>query len=394
MVAPIANLFDDFDDGSIDPAKWVTTGGAYTEANGNICGTVPGSDSLESVAAWSLTQSSAFVEVAAFTNGAGATAGKNHFEMFSTADPTDDVYIEVDAFANTIKYARQNNGVDVDTLTEAYNATTMRWWRIREFSSFIRFETSPNGNDWTTQFSTATQSWTGSVKVFLFVSQTGGAAIAKCWDNFNIASASGRAVSVGSEFEVTDDGALRLERCDQVDAAWPFACPVGAYNALRKSLDPCGLWVQPPAKQLVSVEAVVTSTSAQDETTLITLELTNPDTCRVMLFYLPLTAGMKMVITNTEAEESVSNIFNWTLGVQVSGVDNPDSGFTPVTANDFGASVMTHLWRGEADYFWTADPGATTTIEVKLKVFAGGGDAKLTQLQARMGIIGMSAMEA
>lgn len=389
MVAPIANLWDDFNDGVINATKWTVTGGSYAESAGRICGNVPGSDTIESLDAWSLTQSSAFVEVLSPTNGAGATAGKHHFEIYSTADPSDDVYMEIDAFAGTIKYARQNNGVDVDTLTESFTYATMRWWRIREFSSFIRFETSSNGTDWDTQFSTATQSWTGSVKVFLFVSQTGGVATNKCWDNFNVSSASARAVAVGSEFDVSESGALGLNRCDQVDQAWGFGCSVSAYNALRRSENPCGHWVQPPAKQLVSAEYVTSSSSAQEEQTLITLNLTNPDTCRTMLFYLPLTAGMKMVVDDS----STTGVFNWTLGVSVTGVDNSDSAFQPVTANDFGSSLMTHLWRGETDYFWTAAPGASTIVVVKLKVFSGGGSAKLTQLQARLAYIGMSVVD-
>jgi hypothetical protein len=35
-----------------------------------------------------------------------------------------------------------------------YNATSMAWWRIREASGTIYFETSPDGTTWTTQFTT------------------------------------------------------------------------------------------------------------------------------------------------------------------------------------------------------------------------------------------------
>lgn len=386
MAPPIANLWDDFNDTTIDPAKWVLTGGLYTEAGGTICGTVPGSDTIESVAAWSLVQSSAFVEVVNFANGAGATAGKHHFEIYSTVDPSDDVYIEIEPALGTIKYARQNNGVDVETLTETYNSTTMRWWRIRETSVNFLFETSPNGSAWTTQFTAPTQSWANSVKTFLFVSQTGGVATQKCWDNFNVTPGSSRTVSVGTEFEVSGDGELGLNRCDQPDQSWGFGCNVSTYNALRRSDNPCGHWVQPPAKQYLDVQAVIRGTDDQDEQTLITMELTNPDNCRAMLFYLPLTAGMKIVVPVTETGE----VYNWTLGVMVTGVDNSDTGFEPITANDFGNLKQTLLWRGQADYFWTAEPGASTTVEVAVKVFAGGGNANLTQLQARLGVIGMS----
>lgn len=393
MALPIANLFDDFNDGVIDTAKWTVVSGTWTEPSGSLCVLMPsGGSALNSADVWSLRQSSAFLEIVSIANGAGAASGATIYRLINSADSNDYVQFIIDPPSGNLFMQYVENAVVQSSATITYNATTMRWLRFRHINDLVYFETSPDGTTWTPRLTSAEPAWVDSVRVLLFAAQSGGAAITKCFDNFNIASASARAVPVGSEFTVSTDGRLGLNRCDQPDVAWGFSCSESAYNALRRSSDPCGLWVQPPSKQLVAVEAVVTSTSAQDEQTLITLELTNPDTCRSMLFYLPLTAGMKMVSSDNED----TGIFNWTLGVQVTGVDNPDSGFTPVTANDFGIITgvnATHLWRGEADYFWTADPGASTTVEVKLKAFAGGGDATLSQLQARLGYIGMSVME-
>ena len=389
-MAPIANLYDDFNDGVFPGAKWSVGGGTWVESGGTLCATMPDAFAfIASTSFYSLQQSSAFLEIVSYLNGAGASAGTSVFRLQNSDDF---VEIRINASTGNVDFRWIENNVVQAVSTITYNSVTMRWLRLRQVAGTVYYETSPDGVTWTTRFTTVAQSWTASVQVIIIQNQTGGVAATKCIDNFNIASASARPVSVGSEFTVSADGKLGTERCGQADVAWGYGCSQSAYNALRKSEDPCGLWVQPPAKQLVGVEAEVSSTSAQDGATLITLNLTNPDPCRTMLFYLPLIAGMKMVVTSSEAEAGPSNVFNWTLGVQVTGVDNPDSGFVPVTANDFGVSVMTHLWRGEADYYWTAGPGESTLIEVKLKVFSGGGNAKLTQLQARLGYIGMSVV--
>ena len=391
MAAPIANLWDDFNDGTINTSKWTVTSGTWAETGGALCVTMPsGGSAFNSTAAWSLAQSMAFIEIVSFANGAGAASGAEIYRLFNSADSNDYVQFILDPPSNTLTFHYVENAVIQASSSITYNATTMRWLRFRHFQDRVYFETSPDGAVWTERFSSVEPAWVGSVKVLLFASQSGGAATTKCFDNFNVSPASARSVPVGTEFDVSEDGELGLNRCDQVDAAWGFSCPVSAYNALRRSENPCGHWVQPPAKQYLDVEVVVRSTSDQDEQTIITLELTNPDTCRPMLFYLPLIAGMKIVQPTTDD----AGIFSWTLGVQVSGVDNPDSGFQPLTANDFGNLPQAHFWRGTADYYWTADPGATTTIEVILKVFAGGGEADLTQLQARLGIIGMSEVLA
>lgn len=381
--------FDDFNDGVINTTKWTVVSGVWTEPSGSLCVDMPsGGSALNSAVNWSLRQSAAFLEVVSFANGAGAASGATIYRLSNGADVNDYVQFIIDPPSGNLFMQYVENAVVQASATITYNATTMRWLRLRHINDLIYFETSPDGNTWTSRLTSAEPAWVDSVKVLLFAAQSGGAAITKCFDNFNVASASARAVPVGSEFTVSADGKLGLNRCDQLDTAWGFGCSQSAYNGLRKSVDPCGLWVQPPSKQEVNATSTAISTSSQEETEIITLELTNPDSCRTMQFYLPLTAGMKMIQEETED----TGIFNWTLGVMVTGVDNPDSGFQPVTANDFGNLPQQHFWRGTADYFWTAEPGASTTVVVSLKVFAGGGSAKVTQLQARLGYIGLSVV--
>lgn len=389
MANPIANLFDDFNDGTIS-SKW-TTSGTWTEASGNICATMPSAGaSLTSAAAYSFRQSSAFVEIVSYANGAGAASGAELFRLFNSADSNDYVQFVLDPPSNTLFFQYVENAVIISSSSITYNATTMRWLRFRQGSGLVYFETSPDGATWTQRFTSTAQTWIDSVKALLFAAQSGGAATTKCFDNFNVAPVSARAVPVGSEFTISADGKLGLNRCDQSDVAWPFSCSQSAYNALRRSENPCGLWVQPPAKQFLQVETSLLSSSDSGEQTVITLDLTNPDTCRSMLFYLPFIGGMRLLSTKADTGSVVS----WTLGVEATGVDNPDSGFQPLIADDIGSGFDTasHFWRGVADYYWTAAPGATTSIEIKLKGFSGDSGIELTQLTARLGIIGMSVM--
>lgn len=388
MATPIANLFDAFDDGTIDTTKW-TVGGVWSAASGGACATMPSAgSSLTSVNAYSFNQSSIFIETVSYLNGAGAASGASLFRLFNSADSTDYVQFVINPPTNQLLMQYVENSAIISSSTITYDATTMRWLRLRESGSSVYFETSPDGTTWTTRFTSVSQTWVTSVKALIFAAQSGGAATTKCFDNVNIASASARVVAVGSEFEITADGKLRLERCDQPDSSWAYPCSQSAYNGLRRSEDPAGLWVQPPPKQYLDVETVSVSTT-DDERTVLTIELTNPDPCRAMLFYLPLTAGMRFTLAAKD-DGTGQDVTSWALGVQVTGVDNPDDGYTTIIAGDFHIPG-THLWRGVADYYWTADPGASTTIEVKLKTFKGGGaPGAITGYQARMGVLGWS----
>lgn len=63
----------------------------------------------------------------------------------------------------------------------AYNATSMAWWRIRELSGTIYFDTAPDGVTWTNQFSTAYTMSLASMSAWLYAggsTATGDSAIA------------------------------------------------------------------------------------------------------------------------------------------------------------------------------------------------------------------------
>lgn len=391
MVAPIADLFDDFNSGTIDTTKWTVLSGSWSAANGTMCSATSagGFTDLRSTANWSLRQSSAFIELTNLAGGAGASYVELKFRIRNSADPTDYVEFLVAPVGGTIQMQWVENGVQQVTSTIAFNATTMRWLRIREIGGTVYFETAPDGATWTTRFSSVTQTWVSSTQAYFSTFQTGGAAGTVCFDNFNRAPESARAVAVGSEFTVSADGKLGIQRCGQPDSPWPFACSISAFNALRKSTDPCGLWVQPPLRQDLQIQGEIVSVTKGDEITIITLNLTNPDTCRSMLYYIPVTARMRI----TSVKSDTTAVEAWTLGLMVTGVDNADTGFQPLQADDVGAGYFSvnYVWAGAADYFWTAAPSATTTIEVHIKAF-GENKNTITQFQAKLGVIGMSVM--
>lgn len=389
MAEPIANLWDDFNSGAIDTAKWAVSG-AWSASTGAACATMPsGGSSLTSVSAYSFEQSSIFLEVVSYLNGAGAASGASLFRLLNSADANDYVQFVIDPPSGNIFFQYVENAVIITSTSTVYDATTMRWLRFRETSTTVYFETSPDGATWTTRLTSVSQTWVSSVKALIFIAQSGGAATTKCIDNVNVAPASSRIVPVGSEFTVSGDGKLGVNRCDKTDAAWPYPCTVSAYNALRRSVDPCGLWVQPPAKQFLQIESTSISVDSGDELTIITVELTNPDTCRGMLFYIPAVA--RMTIFSKKAD--TQSVDAWALGMQVTGVDNSDSGFNPLQADDIGAGYLSvnYVWAGAADYFWTAGPGESTTVEMKVKAFSSGPNV-VTKFQAELGILGMSVI--
>lgn len=75
---------------------------------------------------------------------------------------------------------------DPSPTTVTYNATDHAWWRFRETTSTLYWETSPDGITWTDQLSTFTPSWLNSVQISLAVDGT--PTISAQFDNLNVLS--------------------------------------------------------------------------------------------------------------------------------------------------------------------------------------------------------------
>lgn len=178
----VSTLQDDFDDNSIDAAKWDTTAGV-SETGGKLR-FVPTSSFPEAKSdnTYSLVGSSLLAETATvptFTTGtvswyAIAWVASNTFVGFHWENGT--LYME-----------EQISGVQSRT-SVAFNAVTHRWVRVREASGTIYWDTSPDGVTWTTlRTKTAGRVW-DDIRALLTSGFTGSEPTPGMWEvsNFNI----------------------------------------------------------------------------------------------------------------------------------------------------------------------------------------------------------------
>lgn len=93
------------------------------------------------------------------------------------------------------------------------------------------------------------------------------------------------AICVGSEFEVDEQGRLRIRVCGDADAAaWPYSCDAVDVNPIKID-DACGIWAPPYAKAAVvssggftaDVLATVPASFTEIDTADILIE--NPSPC-------------------------------------------------------------------------------------------------------------------
>ena len=157
-MARISTLRDDFDDGVIDPARWVIdyprTDISISEDAGRLTLAVaanapPGGSVLRSAQTFDLTGSQVVVEV--FTTARPQVA----VEFFLTLNYADRIQFNVfQGFLNTYLWGP---GGQSNRAEEPYNPTLHRWWRIRHDAeaNLLHWETSPDGAWWKTHRSEA-----------------------------------------------------------------------------------------------------------------------------------------------------------------------------------------------------------------------------------------------
>jgi PKD repeat protein len=158
-LANVSTLTDDFAS-TIDTGKW----SQYTPGSQSISGgrftvvpVVTYSD-IASIASFNLLGTSVFVEVPTVPNVSDGTTQA----YFTVRNALDSSYkIEFTWINNNLIVQRASGGASTQVLSAAYNATNHRWWRIREASGTIYFDTSANGSTWTNFTSVLSSAVTG-----------------------------------------------------------------------------------------------------------------------------------------------------------------------------------------------------------------------------------------
>ena len=188
-----STLTDNFDDNSLDTTKWYdnSTPGTVAETGGQLVITPPAStvyvgDVYTASPTWAnyiyydLISSAVFVNVKQICTGGVIT--QLDVSLYAGTDwlyiKTDGTNIVTGSFAG-------------DRTSVAYNASTMKWWQIRESGGTTYWEYSATGvpGSWTTLDSVANLFTLTAVYLELIVWDLGAAATpgAAIFDNFNVA---------------------------------------------------------------------------------------------------------------------------------------------------------------------------------------------------------------
>jgi hypothetical protein len=166
-VVPVENFSDNFNNNSVDTSKWsVWTAGDVVETNqtATILSTTASSyKGMQSVSYWSLTGSHVHVEVPHVLTG--LTSASTYLQLAMDSQHTISFY----STGTTLGAEYQVNGTYTTITTTPYNATTHRWWRLREASGILYYEYSADAAAWTAFASAAIPFSVDSLQVLLFI---------------------------------------------------------------------------------------------------------------------------------------------------------------------------------------------------------------------------------
>lgn len=185
--AKFHNLTDNFDDNSINATIWnddtaSETGGQMVVTANTSTGTYNG---ISSDSRYDLTESYAFIQLVS----AGDTSLSFTTYILELYNDTVDLYwaIEYGATDEIVAY-KSPNSVDY---TEIYRATydpdVHKWFRIREASGTVYWDTSADGTNWTNRDSDVTGYDLTALNVFFGAENPASGSTTVTFDNFNVA---------------------------------------------------------------------------------------------------------------------------------------------------------------------------------------------------------------
>lgn len=155
-MALLQTLTDNFDDNSVNTAKWPNNynngGNTLAETGGQgvitLDGTTFGYSAYYTSVTYDLTGSFALIK--APTVPSNSTSAQAYIKLAKDASN----YVVLGKTSTNLYMQRTLAGVD-STTTTTYNSTDHLWWRISESGGSILWDTSPNGITWTNQRSLA-----------------------------------------------------------------------------------------------------------------------------------------------------------------------------------------------------------------------------------------------
>ncbi len=157
--APIGTLVDDFDDNSIDTARWPANYGGVAETGGQFvidCDTGQWSG-LRSGAAYTLAGSQ--MSVRAYPAAANTASVAYLSVLVTTTTPGTDAGFNIDTASNGIAFLDRVGFSDGGAVFDTYSPTDHAWLRLREDAGTLYWETSPDGQTWTVRRTGTTPGW-------------------------------------------------------------------------------------------------------------------------------------------------------------------------------------------------------------------------------------------
>ncbi len=192
---PVPTFSDDFNDNSLDPAKWSvvapTSPAVVSETGQRLQITLPpntaGYNGISSNATFDLTGKSVQVEVAQTVSQAGWC------ENFMQVALDGQNYFLINAGAGSLVLRSMVNGVNDQTIIPTFDPVAHHYWRIRhdQNANTINFDTSADGSSWTTRKTAAVAFSLTGLRFYLYAGAWGtgnGSPGAAKYDNFQLIS--------------------------------------------------------------------------------------------------------------------------------------------------------------------------------------------------------------
>lgn len=159
-------FFDDFDDNSINTAKWPNNYGppTPTEVGGRAripCGTDYAA--FESAYTHKISGSSVYARIYAPAKSTGTDVYVAMSLQNQVAPEGTNISISINVGTGTIRFNSNVGYWDNNAVQATYNASTHAWVRIREAAGTLYWDTSADGLTWTQRRSLATPAWIADV---------------------------------------------------------------------------------------------------------------------------------------------------------------------------------------------------------------------------------------
>jgi len=188
-VNAFAALADNFNDNTVDTAKWPDSFGTFSETGGRArvaCDT--GFSGYASAAIYTLEGSAASTQVFPPAAG-GATVDAWAQLLVTSATPGTDAVMKVNAATGDLAMELRTGFFDPGAVLLPYDPAAHAWLRVREAGGDLLWDTSPDGVTWTTRRTAAAPTWVSDtdLQVQLVAHRDSGTDDFAEFDNFNVA---------------------------------------------------------------------------------------------------------------------------------------------------------------------------------------------------------------